>query len=588
VGGRPDGAAQPREPGAEEARDGGHVEGEVQPVAEGTLDQPGEESPPGQVGGVSGADLGQHVGAEELLDRVQSEEGGEQAPDRRQVGDVLGRGGGHSLRHQAAVEGCGKGGGEPQRDHREEETDREHAGRVLERVEHARTRSPLVGRKAVHHRAGVGSGEQAEGQADQEQQQGEPDVGEVHRERLEEQEGHAGHGQPRRRERARPVPVGELAGQRARKEEPDGEGDHVDAGPQRCPLERVAVLGEPDPLEPDDEHELQPAPGEGSEEGGQVAHGERPVLEQVELEHRVLDPGLDDDEGGEDEHAADQAGEDERAGPPHGVATVGLESVDDAGEDGHQADREADVADPVDARLDPHAVVAQFGIGPHRPEQSERDRHQKDQAPLDRGEQTADQQSEEGTPDRGHPVDPEGEAPFVGGKGVGDDGAGVGEDEGTPHALAHPHDDDPEGGAGPGHPGDRQQDGEDGEDGEPERVHADSPVHVADPSEAHHQDRGDQEEPHQDPQEVGRVGRGQRVELDPPEDVGEGDQQDGPVDGGHEHPDGGVGQRDPLVAVGTGCDGCGGRHVGGGHLVGALLRTAGWLPTGTQCATLVV
>ena len=66
---------------------------------------------------------------------------------------------------------------------------------------------------------------------------------------------------------------------------------------------------------------------------------------------------LDHHESREDGHAADQAGQHERAGPPHGVAPVGLEPVDDAGEDGHQPDGEGDVADPVDAGPDAHAVV---------------------------------------------------------------------------------------------------------------------------------------------------------------------------------------------------------------------------------------
>ena len=98
-----------------------------------------------------------------------------------------------------------------------------------------------------------------------------------------------------------------------------------------------------------------------------------------------------------------------------------------------------------------------------------------------------------------------------------------------------------------GHPGDRQQDREDREDGEAEDEHPDPAEHVADASEADHQHAGDQHESHQDPQEVGRVPRRQRVELDPPEDVGQRDQQDRAVDGRHEDAERRVRQGDPLV-----------------------------------------
>ena len=51
--------------------------------------------------------------------------------------------------------------------------------------------------------------------------------------------------------------------------------------------EVVAVQGQPDPLEPDDQHEHQPAAAEGGQEAGQHAGGEGPDLEQLETEHRL-------------------------------------------------------------------------------------------------------------------------------------------------------------------------------------------------------------------------------------------------------------------------------------------------------------
>ena len=51
---------------------------------------------------------------------------------------------------------------------------------------------------------------------------------------------------------------------------PSVSGQHVDAGPQRGVLEAVAVLGQPDALQPDDQHEHQPAAGARGEEARQA------------------------------------------------------------------------------------------------------------------------------------------------------------------------------------------------------------------------------------------------------------------------------------------------------------------------------
>src|SRR5215469_1080902 len=64
-------------------------------------------------------------------------------------------------------------------------------------------------------------------------------------------------------------------------EEAHGQQDHVDARPQRGLAEAVAVLWQPDPLQPDDQHELDAAPAQGSEQAGDVARGERPDPEQA-------------------------------------------------------------------------------------------------------------------------------------------------------------------------------------------------------------------------------------------------------------------------------------------------------------------
>ena len=64
----------------DEAEGGRHDEGQAESLAEGSGDEVGEEAPTRQVRGVD-ARLRQQVVAEQLVDRVDPEEGGEEAPD---------------------------------------------------------------------------------------------------------------------------------------------------------------------------------------------------------------------------------------------------------------------------------------------------------------------------------------------------------------------------------------------------------------------------------------------------------------------------------------------------------------------------
>ena len=147
---------------------------------------------------------------------------------------------------------------------------------------------------------------------------------------------------------------------------------------------------------------------------------------------------------------------------------------------------------------------------------------------------------------------PEGEPPLVGREGVGDDGAGVGGDEGAADALDDAHDDEPRGSRLPGHPVDAQEHRADGEDEKAQVVHADPAEHVADAPEADHQHAGHDEVAEHHPQQVEAVARHQRVEPDAPEDGRHGDEDDRRVDRGDEDAHGGVGQDHPLVAVARG------------------------------------
>jgi hypothetical protein len=88
------------------------------------------------------------------------------------------------------------------------------------------------------------------------------------------------------------------------------------------------------------------------------------------------------------------------------------------------------------------------------------------------------------------------------------------------------------------------------EDGEAEVVHAQAPVDVAEPPEAHDEDGGDDEEAEDHPQQVVGVAGREGVDVDPAEDVRQGDQQDRGVDGRHQDAERRVREGDPLVAVG--------------------------------------
>ena len=156
---------------------------------------------------------------EQFLNRVVAEERREQAADRRLVGHGMRGGGADARRHQPLVQGAGQPGREPERDDREEQAHRQHGRRVLERVEHARACAALLGRQAVHDRGLVGREEQPHANREQEDQRREPDVAEVDRQRLQQQEGSARHDQAGGGEQPGPVPVRHPACQRADDEE---------------------------------------------------------------------------------------------------------------------------------------------------------------------------------------------------------------------------------------------------------------------------------------------------------------------------------------------------------------------------------
>jgi len=181
----------------------------------------------------------------------------------------------------------------------------------------------------------------------QQQDEGELPVGEVHREQFEEPEGRGGHHHAAGGEGPRAEPVGQPAGSRPGHQEADGQRQHRDPGPQRGLLEAVAVHGQVDALQPDDQDEHQPAAAQAGQQAGQVPGRERPDPEQREPEHRLGHPRLDHAEEREHGQAAEDQRQHQRAGPAHRVPAVGLNAVGDPGQHRDQTHGEGHVAPPV-------------------------------------------------------------------------------------------------------------------------------------------------------------------------------------------------------------------------------------------------
>ncbi len=84
-------------------------------------------------------------------------------------------------------------------------------------------------------------------------------------------------------------------------------------------------------------------------------------------------------------------------------------------------------------------MVDQLHVGEERAQNPDRHRHQEDEVPLDRGQQAAQDEPDEGAGDGHRVVDAEPEPALVGREGVRDDRRGVGEEHGAADALADPH-----------------------------------------------------------------------------------------------------------------------------------------------------
>ena len=107
-------------------------------------------------------------------------------------------------------------------------------------------------------------------------------------------------------------------------------------------------------------------------------------------------------------HSPDEARQNEGAGPAHGVTTVRLQTVDDAGQDGDESNGEGEVARPVDRRRGPCTVVVKFVVRPEGSQQADRHRDEEDEMPLDWCQDATDHESHERAADGGDSVDAQG------------------------------------------------------------------------------------------------------------------------------------------------------------------------------------
>ena len=244
------------------------------------------------------------------------------------------------------------------------------------------------------------------------------------------------------------------------------------------------------------------------------------TLEQVEVEHRLLDAGLDEAEDEQHEQAAADLGDHLGARPAHRVVAVGLDAVGDPDHDRDQADGEGDVAPPVDLGRLALGQVAQLGKAPDRARTGRTGTETRNTARQATGARTPPSTRPIEEPaTAATPLMPSARPRWLAGK------ASVMIALELANSIAPPtpcrarmmisH-------IAPALPFIQVIDSmmlKNGEDREAEVVGLGAAVDVAEPTEADDEHRGHDEEAEDQPQQVVRVARLQRVDVDALEDV---------------------------------------------------------------------
>ena len=229
------------------------------------------------------------------------------------------------------------------------------------------------------------------------------------------------------------------------------------------------------------------------------------------------------------------------------VAAVRLDPVRDPDHHADEAEREGRVPPPVDAGRATHAELAERVVRPDGRNHADRHRDEEDEPPRHGRQHAAEDEPEERAGDRGDEFTPIASPRWCTGNASVRIALEFANRSDAADALPDAHENQPDRARAPVHPRDGEQDREDGEHGEAEVEHPHAAVHVAEPAEADEQHGHHHHEPEDQPEEVARVSRRERVDTDAAEDVRQRDQQDGGVDRRHQHPEGGVRERHPLV-----------------------------------------
>ena len=138
--------------------------------------------------------------------------------------------------------------------------------------------------------------------------------------------------------------------------------------------------------------------------------------------------------------------------------------------------------------------------------------------PIDAGKHATYHETKEGASEPGDHVEPHGHAPLVRREGVGQNGCGIGHQEGATSALDHPSRDQLDGSRSPGAGKKRQEYGGKREDEKAQVVHADPAEDIAQTPDGDHQNSRNQHVAHEGPkQEVG-VGGLQGIDMDAAKD----------------------------------------------------------------------
>ncbi len=237
------------------------------------------------------------------------------------------------------------------------------------------------------------------------------------------------------------------------------------------------------------------------------------------MEHRLSHQSLDHTESDEHGDTPAELGDDDRVRPAHGVVAVGLDPIGDPDEQRDQTDGKGHSAPPVDPCGAPDAPLLEPQIGPDRAADAERNRDQEDEAPVERTEQAAQDETDERPGDGGHVVDPERQAPLVGRERVRQDRRRIRHEHRRPETLHDPHADQIGRSGSATQPVDRQQDRAQREDGKAQLVHPDSAEDVADTAERDDEHGSHDQEAHQHPEEIAHVAGSEWIDADTTEDV---------------------------------------------------------------------